>query len=208
MNVLYALRYLQIVAAVPPLFLAGFAVAVGAAAATLATDSSAVVEALTPVLLLQLFAASSGFQVPARRGYYDLLLTSGSSRWQIAMAHCVSSIVPGLTAWIAVACLEIATSHGARFDSVSPGTCVAFVAGSLIAWSASLSLSRGTAAVAWLLIMTIPALTRFASPIQLLGQHVSRDPVPLGAATMVATLAVAVAWARIVRGDVRLEASQ
>ena len=43
--------------------------------------------AMVPVLLLQLFAASSGFEVPARRGHYDLLLTSGHHRIWMALVH-------------------------------------------------------------------------------------------------------------------------
>ena len=49
---LYALRYFQVVSVVPRLFLAGFVITVGAAAMRLTSDPSAVVEALTPVLLL------------------------------------------------------------------------------------------------------------------------------------------------------------
>jgi len=100
MNVIYALRYFQVVAVVPPLFLAGFVITIAASAVTLTDDPTAATEALTPVLLLQLFSASSGFQIPARRGYYDLLLTSGTPRWQIAVAHCLASVMPGITSWI------------------------------------------------------------------------------------------------------------
>jgi hypothetical protein len=107
MNVFYAFRYFRVVAVVPPLFLAGFVVTVAAAAVTLTRDPSAASEALTPVLLLQLFAASSGFQIPARRGYYDLLLTSesraGRSRWRIvSLRSCLDSqagSVSGCSNW-------------------------------------------------------------------------------------------------------------
>ena len=68
MTFVYVLHYFRVVAVVPPLFLAGFASVVAAAAITLALDPSAAREALAPVLLLQMFAASSGFAAPARRG--------------------------------------------------------------------------------------------------------------------------------------------
>ena len=114
MNVIYAFRYFQVVTVVPPLFLWAFVATIAAAAVTLTHDPSAATDALTPVILLQLFAASSGFQIPARRGYYDLLLTSGTPRWQIALAHCLASVMPGITSWICVGMLELAASHGAH----------------------------------------------------------------------------------------------
>ncbi len=102
MRLAYAVRYFQVVGVVPPLLVGGFVIAVGAAVIRLTGDPSSAVEALTPVLLLQLFVASSGFRSPARRGYYDLLLTSGTPRWKIAIAHCLVSIGPGIVSWVCV----------------------------------------------------------------------------------------------------------
>ena len=208
MNVIYAFRYFQVVAVVPPLFLAGFVVTVAASAVTLTHDPSAATEALTPVLLLQLFAASSGFQIPARRGYYDLLLTSGTPRWQIALAHCLASVMPGITSWVCVGMLELAASHGGRMAFAAGGTCIAFLLVSTIAWATATSISRAPAAVGWLLVMTIPPLARFASPIQLLGTQVPRPLVTLPAVFVIATIPVGLAFARIMRGAVPLESAQ
>src|SRR5258706_723305 len=209
MNVIYAFRYFQVVAVVPPLFLAGFVVTVAASAVALTHDPSAATEALTPVLLLQLFAASSGFQIPARRGYYDLLLTSGTSRWQIALAHWLASVMPGITSWICVGMLELAASHGGRMACATWGTCIAFFLVSTIAWATATSISRAPAAVGWLLVMTIPPLARFASPVQLLRTQVPRSlAVTLPAVFVIAMIPVGVAFARIVRGQVPLESAQ
>ncbi len=209
MNVVHAFRYFQVVAVVPPLFLAGFIVTIAAGAVTLTRDPSAASEALTPVLLLQLFSASSGFQIPARRGYYDLLLTSGTPRWQIAMAHCLASVMPGITSWICVGMLELAASHGTRMAFATGGTCIAFLLVSTIAWATATSISRAPAAVGWLLIMTIPPLARFASPVQLLGTEVPRPlTVTLPAVFALAMIPVGLAFARIMRGPVPLESAQ
>lgn len=209
MNVIYAFRYFQVVAVVPPLFLAGFVVTVAAAAVTLTHDPSAATGALTPVLLLQLFAASSGFQIPARRGYYDLLLTSGALRWQIALAHCLASVMPGITSWMCVGMLELAASHGERMAFATGGTCIAFFLVSTIAWATATSISRAPAAVGWLLMMTLPALARFVSPVQLLGTDAPRPlAVTLPAVLVIAMVPVGVAFARIVRGPVPLESAQ
>jgi hypothetical protein len=209
MSFLYALRYFQVVAVVPRLFIAAFAVAVGAAAARLTTDPSAAVDALTPVLLLQMFAASSGFHIAARRGHYDLLLTSGTPRWQIASAHCIASIAPGLASWLCVGLLELAASHGAHAAFAAAGTCMAFLGCSVVAWATATPMPRGAAALGWLLVVTIPALARLASPVQLLGTHPAGPlAVKLLSTVAVAMIPVCVAVARIVRGPVPLEAAQ
>ena len=208
MNVIYAFRYFQVVAVVPTLFLAGFVVTVAAAAMTLTHDTSAATDALTPVLLLQLFAASSGFDTPARRGHYDLLLTSGTPRWHIALAHCLASVMPGVTSWICVGMLELAASHGAHMAFASGGTCIAFFLVSAIAWATATSISRAPAAVGWLLVMTIPPLARFASPVQLLGAPMPKPvAVTLPAVFVIVMIPMAWAFARIVRGPVPLEAA-
>jgi hypothetical protein len=209
MNVIYALRYFQVVAVVPPLFLAGFVITIAASAVTLTRDPTAGIEALTPVLLLQLFSASSGFQIPARRGYYDLLLTSGTPRWQIAMAHGLASVMPGITSWICVGMLELAASHGARMAFAAGGTCIAFLLVSAVAWATATSISRAPAAVGWLLIMTIPPLARFVSPVQLLGTEAPRPlAVTLLAIVVIAVIPAGLAFARIMRGAVPLESAQ
>ena len=208
MRFLYALRYFQVVSVVPTLFIAGFAVTVGAAAIRLTSDPTSAVDALTPVLLLQLFAASSGFRSAARRGYYDLLLTSGASRSQVALAHCAATVLPGLVAWACVLLLEAAASHGSSFRAATAGSVVAFVGTSLLAWAAAISLSRATAAMGWLLVMTIPPVARIVSPVQWLGTTLPHAPWVLTAATVVAAFLVAIACARMSRMSFPLEGSQ
>ena len=209
MTLLYPLRYFQIVPVVPPLFNVAFVVAVAAAALRLVGDASGAIDALTPVLLLQLFVASSGFRFAARRGYYDLLLTSGASRWQIAIAHCLASILPGMVSWMCVAALEIGLSRGGEWRSVAPGTCAAFVGTSLVAWSVAVFSSRTATTVMWLLMLTIPAIARLVSPVQLLGttwSSADRLMATIGCATAVVVFTVATV--SIVRGSAPLEAAQ
>ena len=69
MRFLYAVRYFHVVPVVPPLFVVAFAIAVVAGAMRLMNDPSGAIDALTPVLLLQLFVAASGFRFAARRGW-------------------------------------------------------------------------------------------------------------------------------------------
>ncbi len=205
---LYALRYFRVVAVVPPLFLAGFVFAALLAAIRLTSDPSSAVAALTPVLELQLFAAASGFEVPARRGYYDLLLTSGAARWQIAIAHGAASTLPGFVTWMCVGLLECAASHGARDASIAAGTCMAFVAWSLIAWAVAVFSSRTAATIVWMLVIAVPAFAR-VSPVVWLGvpaSHIGVVPLAVMYAAAAAPFVVAMAW--VIRGMTPLEASQ
>jgi len=209
MTLLYAIRYFVVISVVPRLLLAGFVVAVAAAAVRLTNNPTVAAEALTPVLLLQLFVASSGFQLPARRGHFDLLLTSGAPRWQIALAHCLVSIAPGIVSWVCVGMLELAAGHGSQSASFAAGTCVAFVGSSLVAWGAAVYSSRTAAAIGWLLVMTIPPIAHLVSPLQILALPAHSS----GRFTIVfvsgfAVLAFVAAFARIVRGATPLEATQ
>lgn len=208
MTIWYAVRYFHIVPVVPPLMNVAFAIAVGAGALRLMGDGAAVTDALAPVLWLQLLVASSGFRFAARRGYYDLLLTSGTPRWQIALAHCLVSVTPGLASWLCVAALELAINRGSRCISLSAGTCAAFIGASLTAWSVAVFSSRTATAVIWLLVMTIPAVARLLSPIQLLGVPWSTDRLVLVAALGAGAAMFAAAVVLIVRAPIPLEAAQ
>ena len=205
----YALRYFVVVAVVPRLFVVAFVIAVAAAAARLTADPTTALDALMPVLILQLFVASSGFQILARRGHYDLLFTSGASRWQIALAHCVVSIVPGLVAWLCVAALELAASHGTRATALAAGTLVSVIGSSVVAWGIAAHSSRTAGTILWLLLMTIPTVARIVSPVRLLGATLAgAQQVSVVSAAVGAGLVFGISVLGIVRADTPLEASQ
>ena len=209
MRFLYAVRYFHIVPVVPRLFNVAFAIALVAGAMRLMSDASAAVDALTPVVLLQLFVASSGFRFAARRGYYDLLLTSSTPRWQIALAHCLVSILPGIVSWLCIGALEAAVSRGTRLLSIAPGTCAACVAASLLAWGVAAFSSRTATTVGWLLVLTIPSIARVASPVQLVGTTWSTgNRFMLITVCATSLIAFGAAMASIVRGSAPLEAAQ
>jgi len=208
MTVVYAVRYFIVVSLVPRLFLAGFIVAAAAAAVRLTGNPTRAVESLTPVLLLQLFVASSGYRLPARRGHYDLLVTSGAPRWQIAVAHCLVSVAPGIVSWLCIGVLELVASHGAQTASFAAGTFAAFVGSSLVAWSAAVYSSRTAAAIGWLLVMTLP-VAHFMSPLRILGTHADHsDRFVILFVSGIAVLAFVTAVTSIVRGATPLEAAQ
>jgi hypothetical protein len=110
---------------------------------------------MRPVLLLQLFAASSGFEVPARRGHYDLLLTSGHRRIWVALVHWAISIAPGVLAWLVLAVVEV-TAHGdADTNLLASGTCAAMGLVSTMPWAITVRLPRFSGGIGWLLVLTL-----------------------------------------------------
>ena len=73
------------------------------------------------MLLLQLFGNSSGFDVPARRGHYDLLLTHGEARRRIIIGHWAASALPGVASWLVlgvVSCTRLAATNARRCSRV------------------------------------------------------------------------------------------
>jgi hypothetical protein len=118
----YLLRFFRVVAPLPPLIGWTFLVVVVTGALVIAHDSTRASGAMVPVLLLQLFAASSGFEVPARRGHYDLLLTSGHGRVWMALVHWGTSIAYGIAAWFVLIVAERLASGGTETTLVASGT--------------------------------------------------------------------------------------
>ena len=118
-------------------------------AAALAFQGSRSDAALVSLLVLQMFAVSTGFRAHATRGYYDPLLTR-LPRVSLASAHAVSSAVPGLVAWLSIAAIEIVMSRSVRVLALDPSSCCAFVLVSLVAWSLSVPLGPLTGGSLWL----------------------------------------------------------
>src|SRR5690606_1493220 len=94
----------------------------------------------------------TGFAMPARRGYYDLLLTRGSGRLGIAVTHWLASILPGLVTWFVVCVTEAIATGGRAGAARASGTVAAFVLVSTLPWAITVRLPRFTGAVGWLLL--------------------------------------------------------
>ena len=228
------LRFFHVVSPVPRLMIATFGVITGAGVMLVVLDPGRAAAALSPVLLLQLFAASSGFSVPARRGHYDLLLTIGESRWRIAAAHWLTSILPGTAAWLVLGVTELLTTRGAQASLLSSGSFTALVLVSTLPWAMTVSLPRFAAAIGWLMVLVLVAMSLAAErTIELFGALAGGDswveavvalllypPLLVGEsiagaqgfivvpALLVAAAAMAKAVVWIVRSDIPLEAAQ
>ena len=203
----------------------------GAGALALAARVTDGATVLTPLLVLQIFAASSGFGLAMRRGHYDLVLSRGVGTTRLMTAHWLASIAPGLTAWLAVAAVERLFARGPA-AALSSGSVLAFLLASSLPWAFTTPLPRFAAAIGWLVLLVtslaiapagqqhlvtalrapqpsaLGALAVLAYPMGLLGIDAWRLPAGTlapGIACAVLSMLTAVEWHR--RAEVPLEAA-
>lgn len=233
-RLVYLCRFFVVVPPMPLLMLGAFAVATAAAVTVILVDRSRADGALTPILLLQLFGAASRFDVPARRGHYDLLLTHGVGRRWIVVGHWLASITPGLIGWAAVAVVLQAVREPDDVSLFSAGTLVAVALVSTIPWATTARLPRFSGAIGWLLILAtaslllpsvwrvempgpagtwqsrvIAAFTVLVYPPAIVGRGLAvRDGVVVMPVLVIAALSMAVAVWSVNRRDIPLEAAQ
>ena len=167
------LRFFRVVPAQPTLIVWTFLVVVAVGLMAIVREPSRGADMMVPVLLLQLFAASSGFDVPARRGHYDLLLTGGHRRVWVGPAHWAASIAPGVLAWLMLAAVEAAASGGADVRLLASGTCAAMALVSTMAWAITVRLPRFSGGIGWLLVLTL--WSRVFSPGNMPGGHAATE---------------------------------
>ena len=228
---MYLARFFAVVPPMPLLMIGAFVVMTVASAIVIVVNPSRAAEALTPILLLQLFGASSGFDVPARRGHYDLLLTHGGPRRWIIVAHWMASALPGVASWLTLAVIAgiAGRGHASLFSS---GTLVAVGLVSTIPWATTVRLPRFAGAIGWLLIVAMVALltpglltldtpseewrswaqSAWASlvyPPLLVGEHVvGADSLRVVPGGLFAATALVIAFRSVNRRDIPLEAAQ
>ena len=154
----YLLRFFLVTPPLPSMMLWTFLVIVLAASVVLMLDSAQAAVVVMPVLVLQLFAAASGFSGSARRGYYDLLLTSGESRVRVAVAHWFMSIHQGIAAWLVLGSVELGATRGASSVILSTGTAAAMLVLSTLPWALAVAQPRFGPSIAWLLLTTTGAM--------------------------------------------------
>ena len=233
-RLIYLCRFFMVVPPMPLLMLGAFVIATVAAVAVVLVDHSRAGGALTPILLLQLFGAASGFDVPARRGHYDLLLTHGVGRRWIVVGHWLASIAPGLIGWVVIAVVLHAVRGPHGVSLFSAGTMVAVALVSTIPWATTVRLPRFSGAIGWLLILAtasllLPSVWRvempgpagtwqswmraafavLVYPPTIVGRGLTvRDGVVVMPVLVIAALSVAVAVWSVNRRDIPLEAAQ
>jgi len=226
-------RFFRIVPPVPLLVTVFSAAALIVSAGLALMAPQATPAPLPTLLVLQIFAASSGAIGPARRGYYDALLSRGVGRAQLLWGHWMASLAPGAISWLVVAALE-SLSTGTRSPSaLSSGSLLALWLASSLPWAGTVGLPRFAAAIAWLVVLvatltTIPAgqsrllaaldggdvtgwapLAVVVYPMGLIGRSLSSEQWLITTpALLVSVIAPAGAIAWFCRADIPLEASQ
>jgi hypothetical protein len=140
---------------------------------------------LTPLLVLQIFAASSGFGLATRRGHYDLVLSRGVGLAGLMTAHWIASIAPGAAAWLAVAAGERLLWSG-EAASLTSGSVLAFVFASSVPWALTTPLPRFAAAIGWLILLVTSLAVAPSGQLHLLDALHAPHPSPLGALAVVA----------------------
>jgi hypothetical protein len=211
-------RFFRVVPPVPPLMVTTFIVVAAVSVAAIAVDARYASGTVDAVIVLQLFAVSSGFAGNARRGYYDLLLTRGEHRVVVAMVHWALSAAPGVTTWAVVAMAEATLTAGASTIGFAAGTILALAATSTIGWAVTVPLPRFAGAIGWVVTVAMAAALRPAAgapeavtnvifPLTMVGRPVVSLAGTLPVAIVsAATMAGALVW--VERVDVRLEAAQ
>ncbi len=190
-------------------------------------------DALMPVLLLHVFAVSSGFTVPARRGHFDLLLTAGMPRVVIAITHWLVSAAPGVAAWLTLGVVELIVKQGSPTSAFSTGTIAAVLMISTFGWALTVSLPRLTGGVVWLVTLFValtisaqwraalfgaaeghgsPAMLAIAfvlNPLFVVGTRLNvSQMLAIWPAVAAGVIAVVAACAWIARMDIGLEVAQ
>lgn len=225
-------RFFRVVPTQPALIVWTLVVVVAVGVPAIIREPSRSEGPMLPLLLLQLFAASSGFEVPARRGHYDLLLTSGHHRIWMALVHWATSIAPGIVAWFVLAAVEVAVRGVPDARTLATGTVAAMALVSTLPWAITVRLPRFSAGIGWLLALAISAsvLSSSASgshsasdvgqllwsawgflvyPARFVGHDLAVEDVLVAAPALALALASMVAACRWVsRASIPLEAAQ
>jgi hypothetical protein len=156
-RIIYLVRFFRVVPPTPPLMGVTFVVTTSVAVAVVIAHPDRARQALMPLLLLQLFACSSGFMIPARRGHYDLVLTSGESRLWIAAVHWMMSALPGVAGWLLVSLVEGVVTSGPPTSTLASGSVLAWAVVSTLPWALTVTLPRFAGAIGWMLVLTVTA---------------------------------------------------
>ena len=229
-----AIRFFRALRLWHPMMAGSLGLAVGVSGCVLALKGVGTPAALAPLFLLQTLAVSLGFAVPARRGHYDLLLSTGNSRLRIGLVHWAMSAAPGMASWLSLAAVELVITGGRANVSCAPGTVVGLVLVSTLPWAATVPLPRLAGGIAWItllvfIISVLPASSREAlmtgadgeyglvarsmavlvCPWILAGRDLGGDdmlPAVLALAAAVTAVVAALVW--IDRTDIPLEAAQ
>jgi len=117
---------------------------------TVALNPADLDSALGMVLFVQMFLASTGFAVTARRGHFDPVLVHGSERTLVLFVQWCASIAPGILAWTIVAGIGARWASPAAWSALAGSRLAALAIVSAVAWVAGFALPRGAGGALWM----------------------------------------------------------
>lgn len=185
---------------------------------TVAMSAGELDSALGMLLFVQMFLASTAFVARARRGHFDPVLTSGSTRLVVFASHWLVSVLPGLLAWGIVCGVDWVFGGGVALSALLGHRLLALAIVSAIAWTAGFSMTRGAAGALWtaglvavllhrsdllgstsVSASSFPVVLRHAAavlvcPFLLLGNVARLAPASIPTAVCAAVLALLSAW--------------
>jgi hypothetical protein len=115
---------------------------------TVTMSSGELDSALGMLLFVQMFLASTGFLIRARRGHFDPLLTATYGRLIVCVAHWFVSALPVAIAWALVTGVDVAYG-GSAAPAFAGRRLMALLIVSSMAWIAGFGLTRGAAGALW-----------------------------------------------------------
>jgi hypothetical protein len=221
-------RFFAVIGLHPPYALLTLTAVVAMGIWTTSVSPGELDSGLGMVLLAQMFLASTGFLVRARRGHFDPLLIGMGGRTAAVMWHWTVSVAPGIAGWVCLAGAGYFLGSPAALSAFVGGRAVALFIVSALAWTAGFTLARGAAGVAWLAALlallvrrpdllpppsalsasTGTVLRHAASlvlcPFLLVGDHSRVAPDAVSVAAMLCAVLLLVVWRLSGRLDISL----
>ncbi len=213
----------------PPSALLVLAITIAIGVWTTSVSPGEVDAGLGMLLFVQMFLASGGFLVAARRGHFDPLLTGGGDRTGPLVWHWIVSVSPGAVGWLALSSFAYWEGSPSALSALAGGRAAAFFIVSAVAWAAGFALARGAAGVVWsavllglllgradLLASSSPlaagsavttvrqAATLVLCPFLLVGNHPAVAPGATCAAALLAAVLLLAVWRRARALDIYL----
>lgn len=213
-------RFFAAIGVHPPYALLILAAIVGFGLWTIRVSPAELDSGLGMVLFVQMFLASSGFLVRARRGHFDPLLIGAGGRTRAIVWHWIVSVAPGVAGWTCLAGAGYLMGSPAALSAFLGGRAAALFIVSAVAWTAGFTLARGAAGVLWMAALLglllgrtelLPQIPVFAvssatvlrhaaalvvCPFLLVGNHLLVAPGAICAATLLSAVPLLVVWRR------------
>jgi hypothetical protein len=144
------LRFFFVVGLHPPYAIAALAAVMLAGLWILFTSPTELDSALGMLLVVQMFLASTGFVVRARRGHFDPILIAASSRARVLIAHWLFSIAPGLAGWVVLSATAGALGNAQVWSTFAGHRLLALLIVSSVSWTVGFGLPRSAAGALWM----------------------------------------------------------